>query len=311
MPDDPQPSSTAPTLASQAVLPETIRRIGRLEIRARQVVEGFLSGMHRSPYFGRSLEFREHRQYAPGDDLRHLDWKVWARQDRYYIKQYEEDTNMRASLLVDCSASMAYGDGPLSKYDYAATAACVLAYMLLRNNDAIGCQVFDDRVRSAAPIRSNRTHISAIADALRGEPTSKKTDLGAILHYAATSLPRRGLVVLISDLMGDLAALKQGLGKIRMRGHEVMVLHIMDDDELDFPFEGATQFVALEGDSEISCNPRALKQDYLAAMKRFLAESRRACLSQQADYALIRTSQPLDAALTALISRRTATTRRR
>ena len=267
--------------------------------------------MHRSPYFGRSLEFREHRQYAPGDDLRHLDWKVWARQDRYYVKQYEEDTNMRASLLVDRSASMAYGEGPLTKYDYAATAACVLAYMLLRNNDAIGCQVFDDQLRAAAPIRSSRTHISAIAEALQGQPVNKQTDFAYILNHAAASLPRRGLVVLISDLMGDLAALKQGLGKIRMRGHEVMVLHIMDDDELDFPFEGATQFVGLEGDAQLNCNPRALKQDYLKAMDRFLADARRACLTQQADYALIRTSQPLDAALTALISRRMATTGRR
>ncbi len=297
-----------PTIGA-AVLPETIRRIGRLEVRARQVVEGFLSGMHRSPYFGQSLEFREHRQYAPGDDLRHVDWKVWARQDRYYVKQYEEDTNFRGSLLVDRSASMAYGKGPLTKYDYAATAACVIAYLLLRQNDAVGCRVFDDQVRSEAPLRSNRTHISTIAEALRGEPAGKKTDLGAVLAGAAGSIPRRGLVVLVSDLMGDLDALRRGLQQVCQRGHDVMVLHILDDDEIDFPFNGATRFVGLEQDQEVVCNPRALRQGYLEAMRRFLDQSRRVCLSQRADYALIRTSDPLDSALTALIGSRMQTRR--
>lgn len=291
-------------LTSAAVLPETIRRIGRLEVRARQVVEGFLSGMHRSPYFGQSLEFREHRQYAPGDDLRHVDWKVWARQDRYYVKQYEEDTNLRGSLLVDRSASMAYGNGSLTKYDYAATAACVIAYLLLRQNDAVGCQVFDETVRAQAPLRSNRTHINLIADTLRGDPAGKKTDLAGVLATAAGTIPRRGIVVLISDLMGDLAGLRRGLGQVRQRGHEVMVLHILDDDEIDFPFNGATRFVGLETDRELVCNPRALRENYLDAMKGFLADSRRICLGQGADYALIRTSDPLDSALTALIGSR-------
>lgn len=295
--------------APAAALPDTIRRIGRLEVRARQVVEGFLSGMHRSPYFGRSLEFREHRQYTTGDDLRHVDWKVWARQDRYYVKQYEEDTNLRGTLLVDRSASMAYGRGPLTKYGYASTAACVVAYMLLRQNDAVGCRVFDEAVCAEAPTRSSRTHISTIAEVLRGEPAGAKTDLGAVLADAAGAIPRRGIVVLISDLMGDLDALRRGLRQVRQRGHDVIVLHILDDDEIDFPFDGSTRFVGLETTDEVSCNPRSLRQGYLDAMQRFLDNARRACLSQRADYALIRTSDPLDAALTALISSRMETMR--
>lgn len=292
------------------MLPETIRRIGRLEIRARQIVEGFLSGMHRSPYFGRSLEFREHRQYVHGDELRHVDWKVWARQDRFYVKQYEEDTNLRGTLLVDRSASMAYGSGPLTKYDYAATAACVLAYLLLRQNDAVGCQVFDDAVLAEAPARSSRGHIGAIAEALSGEPVSKKTDLRGVLGNAAKSLSRRGVVVLVSDLMGDIEGLREGLGQLRLQGHDLLVLHVMDDDELDFPFDGATRFAGLETDAEIMCNPRALRDDYLKAVDGFLENARAACLSQSADYALIRTSDPLDTALTTFLSKRMASNRR-
>ncbi|MEM8865679.1 MAG: DUF58 domain-containing protein [Planctomycetota bacterium] len=263
--------------------------------------------MHRSPYFGRSLEFREHRQYAHGDDLRHVDWKVWARQDRYYVKQYEEDTNLRGTLLVDRSESMAYGAASMTKYEYAATAASVIAYVLLRQNDAVGCQVFNDTVSAEAPARSSRGHLGAIADLLRGEPFGKKTDLGAVLTNAAVSLPRRGVVVLISDLFGDLARLREGLSQLRERGHDLIVLHVLDDDELDFRFEGPTRFAGLESTVELSCNPRALREDYLNAMKRFLADARGACLSQAADYSLIRTSEPFDAVLTQLLSRRMQT----
>lgn len=297
-------SRETPPLLDATALPETIRRIGRLEVRARQIVEGFLSGMHRSPYFGQSLEFREHRQYAPGDDLRHVDWKVWARQDRYYVKQYEEDTNLRATLLVDRSASMAYGRGPLCKYDYAATAACVMAYLLLRQNDAVACRVFDDRLRAETPYRSTRGHLGAIAEALGGEPDVKETSLGTVLADTASSSPRRGVVVVVSDLMSDAGQLKAGLNQLRGRGHDVLVLHVLDDEEIDFPFDGATRFVGLESDQELACNPRALREDYLAAMRQFCQASRDACLSSGADYRLVRTSDALDTVLIALLSSR-------
>ncbi|MEM6654477.1 MAG: DUF58 domain-containing protein [Planctomycetota bacterium] len=285
-------------------LPETVRRLGRLEVRARHVVEGFLSGMHRSPYFGQSLDFREHREYVRGDDPRHVDWKVWARQDRMVVKQYDEDTNLRGSVLLDVSASMAYGRGPLTKHGYASTAACVLAYLLLRQNDAVGCVAFDQQVRGEAPQRSHRTHLNTIVDIVEPPPREPATDLGANLEAAAARLPKRGVVFLISDLMGDLERLRRGLSQLRRRGHDLVVLHVMDDDELDFPFERPTRFEGLESSEMLSCDPRALRTGYLAALNRFLDEAREACLSERAQYALVRTSDPLDSVLTTVLSPR-------
>src|SRR5208283_4010750 len=172
--------------------PEAIKRIARLDLRARHVVEGFLSGMHRSPYFGQSVEFRQHRQYTYGDDLRCVDWKVWAKQDRYYVKQFEEDTNLRGALLVDVSGSMRYGRGPLSKYEYGCTVAASLAYLLLRQQDAVGCTAFDHQVRTAVPLRTRRNHLDSILQAMDVSQPRDKTDLLPILREAAESYPRRG-----------------------------------------------------------------------------------------------------------------------
>ena len=284
--------------------PEAIARISRLEIRARHIVEGFLSGTHRSPYFGQSIEFLQHREYTPGDDLRHLDWKVWAKQDRYYIKQYEEDTNLRCTLLVDVSGSMQYGSGPLNKYEYACTLAVSLAYLLLRQQDAVGCVAFDDRARSKVPLRTRRNQLNSIIHALEVSQPAQKTDLGAILHTVAESYPRRGMMVLVSDLLADRAGLQTGLKLLRQRGHDVLVLHVMDDDELDFPFNGPTRFEGLELPDHLNCNPRALREGYLAALATFLDEVRRGCASHTVDYALLRTSQPLDAALAKFLTNR-------
>lgn len=284
--------------------PEAISRIARLELRARHVVEGFLSGMHRSPYFGQSVEFLEHREYTPGDDLRHVDWKVWAKQDRYYVKQFEEDTNLRATLLVDVSASMQYGRGPLTKFDYAATVATSLAYLLLRQQDAVGCVTFDADVRTVVPQRSKRNHLDSIVQALTRVTPANKTDLKPILTQVAETYPRRGLMILISDLLAERDTLFKGLRLLRQRGHDVLVLHVMDDDELDFPFDGSTRFEGLESPAALNCNPRALREGYMGALHRFLDEVRRGCASDVIDYALLRTSQPLDAALASFLSNR-------
>jgi len=286
--------------------PEAIRRIGRLEIRARHVVEGFLSGMHRSPYFGQSVEFLQHRQYTPGDDLRHVDWKVWAKQDRLYVKQFEEDTNMRCTLLVDVSASMQYGSGPLNKFEYAATAAASLAYLLLRQHDAVACLAFDETIRARTPLRSMEKHLETIVQTLDANQPRSKTDTGAILREIAEVSPRRGVIVLVSDLLGDVQTTLRGLRLLRQRGHDVLVLHVMDDDELDFPFEGPTRFEGLELPQEMKCNPQALREGYLAALDRFLSALRRGCARDAVDYTLIRTSEPLDAALAAFLSGRMA-----
>ena len=298
------------TPASKRFLhPEAIRRIGRLELRARHIVEGLLSGMHRSPYFGQSVEFLQHRQYAPGDDLRHVDWKVWAKQDRLYVKQFEEDTNMRCTLLVDVSASMQYGSGPLNKYEYAATVATSLAYLLLKQHDTVSCIAFDEAIRSRTPLRSTEAHLKSIVAALDASDPKNKTNTGGILREVAELSPRRGMVTVVSDLLGDVESTLRGLRLLRQRGHDVLVLHVMDDDELDFPFEGPTRFEGLELSEHLTCNPRALREGYMAALDQFLTRMRRGCAKDAIDYALIRTSEPLDAALAAFLCRRVAAER--
>lgn len=286
------------------LLPEAIKRIARLDLRARHVVEGFLSGMHRSPYFGQSIEFRQHRQYTFGDDLRYVDWKVWAKQDRYYVKQFEEDTNLRCTLLCDVSNSMRYGRGPMNKYEYACTIAVSLAYLLLRQQDAVGCVAFDDAARMTVPLRTKRNHLDSIIQALELSSPRDKTDLYQILRNVTESSPRRGLMVLVSDLLVDREGLFRGLRLLRSRGHDVMVFHVLDDDELDFPFNGPTRFEGLELSEQLRCNPRALREGYLAALGVYLEEVRRGCARHNVDYSLLRTSQPLDAALAAFLSNR-------
>ncbi|HEX4128567.1 MAG TPA: DUF58 domain-containing protein [Pirellulales bacterium] len=286
--------------------PETIQRIARLDVRARYIVEGFLSGAHRSPYFGQSVEFLQHREYTRGDDMRRIDWKVWAKQNRYYVKQYEEDTNLRSTLLVDVSGSMRYGRGPLSKYEYGCTLAVSLAYLLLRQQDAVGCVSFDAAPRVMVPPRSAHHHLHAIISALDVSDPRDKTDLGGILRRVAESSPRRGMMVLVSDLLVDREGLFKGLGLLRQRGHDVLLLHVMDDDELDFPFDGPTRFDGLETLDHLTCNPRALRRGYLDALQAYLDEVRRGCARNTVDYALVRTSQPMDVALTAFLAARAA-----
>ena len=284
--------------------PEAIRRISRMELRARHIVEGFLAGMHRSPYFGQSVEFLQHREYAAGDDLRHVDWKVWARQDRLTVKQYEEDTNLRCTMLVDVSNSMRYGRGPLSKYEYACTLAASLTYLLLKQQDAVGCVAFDERVRTTVPTRSKRNHIHSVIEALNVSEPGDKTDMYSVLRAVTETYPRRGMIVLISDLLADTEGTVRGLKLLRQRGHDVLVFHIMDDDELDFPFTGPTRFEGLESDDFLNCNPRALRDGYLKSLAKFLDNMRHACAQATIDYALIRTSDPLDASLASYMSNR-------
>ena len=226
--------------------PEAIKSDHAVGPPRRHVVEGFLSGMHRSPYFGQSVEFRQHREYTWGDDLRYVDWKVWAKQDRYYVKQFEEDTNLRGTLLVDVSGSMRYGRGPMTKYEYGCTIGVSLAYLLLRQQDAVGCVAFDDAVRMTVPLRTRRNHLDSIIQALEVSAPRNKTDMFQILREVAETYPRRGMMVLISDLLTEREGLFRGLKLLRSRGHDVLVFHVLDDDELDFPFTGPTRFDGLE-----------------------------------------------------------------
>jgi uncharacterized protein (DUF58 family) len=286
--------------------PETIARISRLDLRARHVVEGFISGMHRSPFFGHSVEFIQHREYVSGDDLRHLDWKVWSKTDRYYIKQFEEETNLRATLVVDVSESMHYGRGPLNKYEYACTIAACLGYLLLRQQDAVGLITFDDNVRQIVPSRSQQIHIDAITKGLHVSRPREKTDLEKILRRVTETVSSRGMIIVVSDLLADREPLFRGLEMLRHRRHDVLVFHVLDDDELLFPFTGSTRFEGMEELPELLCDPRALRDGYLEALEEYLVEVRRGCVRQGIDYALVRTSDYLDAVLSKFLHARMA-----
>ena len=291
--------------------PEAIKRISRLDLRAHHLVEGFLSGMHRSPYYGESVEFLQHRQYARGDDLRHVDWRVWARQDRLYVKQYEEDTNLRCYLLVDVSASMNYGSGAMSKYEYGCTIAAALAYLVLKQQDAVGCVTFASEIRESIPARSKRNHLNSIIAALDRTDPEDASNLLPVFNHIAETFPRRGIVVVISDLLGDEEQTLKGLRLLRQRGHDVLVFHVMDDDELDFSFDGLIRFEGMESDAIVRCHPRSLRDGYLRELDLFLADLRHGCATNNVDYKLIRTSDALDAVLSEFLHRRIAAHRKK
>ncbi len=286
------------------LLPEEVSRISRLEVRARQIVEGFLSGLHRSPYYGQSVEFVQHREYVQGDDLRRIDWKVWSKTDKYYIKQFEEDTNLRTTLVVDLSESMLFGSGAMTKYEYGCTIAAALSYLLLKQQDAVGLVAFDSDVRARVPARSRQNHLYAILAALAAEQPAAKTDLYDVLRLVATEQSHRGMVVIISDFFADLNSLFRGLKLLRHRGHDVMLLHVMDDQELDFNYSGTTKFEGMEASGELVCDPRSLREGYLQAVNSFLEELRRHCARNIVDYQTIRTSEYLDAALAHYLNHR-------
>lgn len=283
--------------------PEVTGRIRRLELTARRVVEGFLSGMHRSPYFGQSIEFLQHRQYTTGDEIRHIDWKVYARQDRLHIKQYEEETNLRLTLMVDRSASMAYGNGESNKFDYSASIAASLAYLALRQKDATGLYTFDTSLQATVAAKSNKQQLTRILAMLDSVGADGRTDLPKVARQIAQAIPKRGLVVLISDLLG-VDNLRDGLQVLRQRGHDVALFHVLHDDELDFEFSGATRFEGLESDDFLNCNPRALRDGYLEALHTFLNQTKKACGRLSIDYIHVRTSEPLDAVLAKFLAAR-------
>ncbi|MFN0055747.1 MAG: DUF58 domain-containing protein [Planctomycetales bacterium] len=286
--------------------PDAIARIARLELQARNVVEGFLSGLHRSPYFGQSVEFVQHREYVAGDDPRRIDWKAWSKTDKYYIKQYEEETNLRCTLLVDVSESMQFGSRQITKYEYACAIAASLSYLLLRQQDSVGLVSFDAGIRTAVPPRSKRNHLHAVLAALDAQQPAEKTDMQGILAQVAEEQTHRGMIILVSDLFAPRDGLFKGLKLLRHRGHDVLVFHILDDEELDFNFSGTTRFEGMEAAGEITCDPRSLREGYLEAMGRFLDELRRNCSRQTIDYQTIRTSDHLDAVLGHYISHRIA-----
>ncbi|MFO0927088.1 MAG: DUF58 domain-containing protein [Gemmataceae bacterium] len=284
--------------------PQTLAKITRLDLRAKQVVEGFISGMHKSPVFGHSVEFVQHREYTRGDDIRHLDWKVWSKTDRFYIKQFEAETNLRCNVVLDVSESMHYGRGPLNKYEYACTAAACLGYLLLRQQDACGLLTFDAAVRQIVPPRSQLTHVDALVSAMHTSKPREKTDILGILRRVTESIAGRGMVVVISDFLVDREPLIKGLEMLCQRKHDILVFHILDDDEMNFPFTGTTRFEGMEQLPNLLCDPRALRDGYLEALEEYLVEVRRGCTRLGIDYQLVRTGDYLDAVLSKFLHHR-------
>ncbi|ADB17368.1 protein of unknown function DUF58 [Pirellula staleyi DSM 6068] len=275
---------------------KTLDRVKRLDVRARLVVEGFITGQHRSPYNGFAVEFATHREYTPGDDLRHIDWKVWSKTDRLYIKEYEEETNLKCTLILDCSKSMKYGEGP-SKFDYAATATASLAYLMQQQQDAVGLVTFNNRITKNLPASSHPNHLKLMLHELENTTPDETSDVAQVFPQLAQQVRRRGMVILVSDLFLDLATLNEALKQFRLRRHEVVVFHVMHDDELTFPFQDNTLFRGLETDVQLHTEPRALRKGYLEAVGNFLADVKKTCASSGVDYVLMNTKDPLDAVL--------------
>jgi len=292
--------------------PKVLSKITRLDLQARLVVEGFVSGLHKSPFHGFSVEFASHREYVPGDDIRHIDWKVLAKTDRYYIKQYEQETNLKATFLLDASESMHYGgtNGRMNKYQYACAVAASLAFLLLQQQDAVGLAIFDEELKKYLPTSANPNQIKQFVHAVDVIQPKRKTSLEPICHSLAEKIPRRGLVCLVSDLFVDVDGVIRGLEHFRHYGHEVMVMHILDQDELNFPFQGNTMFQGLEETGRLLIEPRALRQGYLDALNAFRRRVKRSCVSSRIDYKLISTADHLDAALLAFLAARAAAVRK-
>ncbi|MHB1556145.1 MAG: DUF58 domain-containing protein [Isosphaeraceae bacterium] len=285
--------------------PAALARVKNLALVARGVVEGFIAGLHGSPYKGFSIEFAEHRKYTPGDNPRHLDWRILGRTDRLYIKQYEEETNLRTHILLDTSGSMSYGEASaITKLQYASYLTAVLAYFMMRQQDAVGLTTFDSRVRLAMPARSTPRHFDEMMKRLEAVRPEHRTDLGAILHGLADRFKRRCLIVLVSDLYDDPEAVDRALHHFRARRHEVIVFHVLDRAELEFPFSQTAEFVDMETGERLQVDPAYVRDDYRRQIDELLGRYRRICADCQFDYVLTDTSVPLDRMLSHYLEKR-------
>ncbi len=303
--------------------PAILARLKGLRLRAERIVEGFVSGLHRSPYQGFSNEFAEHREYVPGDDLRYVDWRAFGKTDKIYLKRYEEETNLIGYLVLDISESMLYQSkasggrkptddavenaslgAPMPKLEYAQTVAAALAYLILHQQDAVGLATFDDRVRQLLRPSGSPAQLNPLLAAIGQQGEQQKTAAGPIFHELAERFSRRGVVVILSDLFDDPESLLAGLKHFRHRRHDVIVMHILDPAELEFPFQQPTLFKGLEQLGELLVDPARLRKAYKQEFDKFQKEIAAGCRAQGADYVLMRTDRPLDAALTAYLHHR-------
>ena len=277
--------------------PEVLARIAGLGLRARRVVEGTISGMHRSPFHGFNVEFAEYREYSPGDDLRRLDWRVFGRTDRYYIKQFEEESNLRCTIALDASASMRYGSGPLNKFDYAATVVASLATLLVGQQDPVGLALFDSQPRKILPPAATQAQLVRIVEELESSKPDRETQLGPVVQTLSEQVTKRGLMIIVSDLLTDLDSFYDGLSRLQYRGHEIIVLHVLDRDELELPFDDLVLFKDIEGTEELFGEPWAFRNAYRTAMQQFVDGVRETCGGRAIDYLLLRTDENVGDAL--------------
>jgi uncharacterized protein (DUF58 family) len=285
--------------------PDAISKVADLTLRSRRLVEGAINGQHRSPFHGFNIEFAQYRDYTPGDDLRRLDWRVFARSDRHYIKQYEEESNVKVTFVVDASASMNYkGSAPLSKFDYAATMVVALSMLLTRQQDPVGLVLFDEAASTMLPPEAKASQVQVISGLLQKCTPTRKTDLGGLLKSITNQGRRRGLMVIVSDLLTDLDTVYDGLNRLRFLGFEVLVMQVLDRDEMELPFDGPTIFTDIEGDEEVFAEPWAFRRSYQAAMLEFLDGVKKECGSRGYDHVRFLTDEPLGDSLSLFLHSR-------
>jgi uncharacterized protein (DUF58 family) len=284
--------------------PAIVARLGTIDLKVRTIVEGFLTGLHRSPYKGFSVEFAEYRQYIPGDDLATLDWKVFARSDRHFVKKYEEETNLTCHLLLDVSGSMGYGSGGITKLQYGSYLTGALAYLMNRQRDAFGLIAFDDSIAALLPASARAGHLRLVLLALERLKIGARTNVAKPLHDLAAAVRKRGLVVLVSDLLDDPKQVLEGLKHFRYRGTDVVVFHLLDPYELKFPFEQSARFRDMETAEEVMAVPGAVRQGYIERMQAMIGYYRRELGLAGIDYCLLDTSQPLELGLMAYLMTR-------
>ena len=298
-------ADTGPPARYRYLDPDTLVRLGNLNVVARTVVEGFISGLHRSPHHGFSVEFSEHRPYAPGDEPRHLDWVAYAKTDRYYVKQYEQETNLRCYILLDSSASMNYSSGRgLTKLEYGSFLAATLAYLMTRQQDVVGLVAFDNQIRLHMPPGGSPAHLNEMCRRLEHLKTGEVTRLAKPFHDLAEMIKRRGLIIVISDLYDDESEVIRALRHFRHKKHGVILFHIFDAAELEFPFRKLTQFVDLETHERYQVDPKAIRDQYLAELRAFIDRHKKACSDSDSEYILTDTSVPYDFLLRSYLARR-------
>ncbi len=284
--------------------PVVVARAQALGVKARTLVEGLRVGDHKSPYRGFSVEFVQHREYVPGDDIRHIDWKSYGRSERYTIKQYEQETNFVAHLMVDASRSMLYGDGATNKLEYAKVLTAALSFLIVHQRDSVALNVFDAGWRTRLPASGQMGHVQTILHTLESVEPQEKTALAPLLHDLANQVRRRGLVFLISDCFDDVGQLLDGLQHLRFGGHEVVVFHILHPDEMDFPFNGMVKFDGMEENLQLLTRPQMIKPAYQRALHKYLDELQQGCERNGCDYVPMATGRPLEEALTEYLARR-------